>query len=226
MKIEKEYVNHFFDSLSKNLEDREKIDISITLMESRAHYILGIDESYEDLYIDPEVDIVNSNPQVIQQVKEELECFLKLILRNDTKKMLQIGLGHFASTHFVLSLLLDHIYTIEYDGLHYERYKDEINPYRETIFVGDSTSEETIGLAKDSGPFDCLFIDGNHSYEYVKKDLDNYSPLVKSGGIVSLHDANFEGERYGTPRVIRETDHNWKKISHSDEVGIAYFIKV
>jgi predicted O-methyltransferase YrrM len=73
--------------------------------------------------------------------------------------------------------------------------------------------------------FDCAFIDGNHSYEYVKKDYDNYYPLVKSGGIIAFHDAFLEGERYGTPKVIRELSHNMKYIKHSKEVGIAYFIK-
>ena len=37
--------------------------------------------------------------------------------------------------------------------------------------------------------------------------------------------ANFEGERYGTPRVLRESGFNWKFISHSAEVGIAYLVK-
>ena len=45
-------------------------------------------------------------------------------------------------------------------------------------------------------------------------------------GKVAFHDSNFVGERYGTPQVIRETSYDWKKISHSNEVGIAYFTKV
>ena len=94
----------------------------------------------------------------------------------------------------------------------------------ETIINGDSTDENVISSVKDE-IFDAVFIDGNHSYEYVKKDLQNYSPFVKQGGVVALHDANFEGERYGTPQVIRELNYDWKFISHSQEVGIAYFIK-
>lgn len=35
---------------------------------------------------------------------------------------------------------------------------------------------------------DFLFIDGDHTYEGVKKDFHMYSPLVRKGGIVALHD--------------------------------------
>ncbi len=35
---------------------------------------------------------------------------------------------------------------------------------------------------------DFLFIDGDHTYEGVKKDFEMYSPLVRKGGIVAFHD--------------------------------------
>ena len=35
---------------------------------------------------------------------------------------------------------------------------------------------------------DFLFIDGDHSYEGVKKDFEMYSSLVRRGGIVAFHD--------------------------------------
>ena len=35
---------------------------------------------------------------------------------------------------------------------------------------------------------DVLFIDGDHSYEGVKKDFELYSLLVKKGGIIAFHD--------------------------------------
>ena len=198
-----------------------KIDLVLAISEHRSRGILAKNDWYKELYVDPEVDIVNSHPQVHQQVRQELYDFLSLLLEKDTKKMLQIGLGHWGSTHFVLSLLLDEVTTIEYDKEFIERYSAEIDNKFETLIQGDSTvvHEQIDGL------YDAVFIDGNHSYEYVKKDLENYWSKVKDGGIIALHDANFEGERYGTPRVLRESGYNWKFISHSKEVGIAYLIK-
>lgn len=200
----------------------KRINVALDLMELRAKEILNNNDWYKDLYIDPNVDIVNSHPQVIQQVKEELTDFLQLLQKHNVENVLQIGLGHWASTHFVLSLLTDYIITIEYDKRHVERYLSESCLDCEQIIHGDSL-EAYKDLPDES--FDAVFIDGNHSYEYVKQDLENYSKKVKSGGIIALHDANFEGDQYGTPRVLKESGYDWKFISHSKEVGIAYRIK-
>jgi predicted O-methyltransferase YrrM len=35
---------------------------------------------------------------------------------------------------------------------------------------------------------DVLFIDGDHSYEGVKRDFEMYSPLVRRGGLIAFHD--------------------------------------
>jgi len=35
---------------------------------------------------------------------------------------------------------------------------------------------------------DFLFIDGDHTYEGVKPDFENYSKLVRPGGIIAFHD--------------------------------------
>ena len=204
-----------------NQEVLSKIEAALSISEQRSRDILASNDWYKDLYIKPDVDIINSHPQVTQQVREELVDFLQLLEDNNVKKMLQIGLGHWGSTHFILSLLLEHMTTIEYDNEFIERYLPELDSDFEKIIQGDST----IVHKEIDELYDAVFIDGNHSYEYVKKDLENYWPKVKSGGIVALHDVNFEGERYGSPRVLRESGLDWKFISHSDEVGIAYIIK-
>lgn len=36
---------------------------------------------------------------------------------------------------------------------------------------------------------DLIFIDGDHSYEGVRRDFDDWFPLVKKGGIIFLHDS-------------------------------------
>jgi len=41
--------------------------------------------------------------------------------------------------------------------------------------------------------FDFLHIDGDHSLAGVRADFDNYSPMVKEGGRIILHDAALEG---------------------------------
>jgi predicted O-methyltransferase YrrM len=43
-------------------------------------------------------------------------------------------------------------------------------------------------------PIDLLFIDGDHTFDGVKRDWEMYSPLVRSGGMIVFHDiaGNYE----------------------------------
>jgi len=49
------------------------------------------------------------------------------------------------------------------------------------------TVKEILGEKK----LDFLFIDGDHSYEGVKKDFEMYYGLVEKGGIIAFHDIRF-----------------------------------
>lgn len=57
-----------------------------------------------------------------------------------------------------------------------------------TLLCGDSTSPAIIDSVKREGSYDLIFIDACHSYESVKQDFINYSPLLNRGGIIALHD--------------------------------------
>jgi len=49
-------------------------------------------------------------------------------------------------------------------------------------------------------PIEFLFIDGDHRYNYVKLDVELWTPFMVSGGIVALHDSDY----HGVVRVIKE----------------------
>jgi predicted O-methyltransferase YrrM len=51
--------------------------------------------------------------------------------------------------------------------------------------TSDLASEEILNESVD-----LVFIDGDHMYDQVKKDIANYYPKVKKGGIISGHDLN------------------------------------
>ena len=56
---------------------------------------------------------------------------------------------------------------------------------------GDSHSKNTYDKVVEllmGNKLDLLFIDGDHSYEGVKKDFEMYSCLVKDGGLIAFHD--------------------------------------
>ena len=49
---------------------------------------------------------------------------------------------------------------------------------------------------------DFVYIDGNHTYEYVRDDIENYYPKVKHGGVLGGHD--FSGRWPGVQRAVVE----------------------
>ncbi len=54
-----------------------------------------------------------------------------------------------------------------------------------TQVYGDSAAIDWSDLG---GPFDMIFIDGNHYYDYVKSDTENALGCLKAGGLVVWHD--------------------------------------
>lgn len=77
----------------------------------------------------------------------------------------------------------------EYDTL-YQYAKDRLSSFK-NVEILRLTSKESFKIIK---PSDLIFLDGSHEYEDVKWECDNYSKLLKPGGVLSGHDWNiFEG---------------------------------
>ena len=56
---------------------------------------------------------------------------------------------------------------------------------------GDSHEAATLDAVRAAlgdRPLDLLYLDGDHSYEGVARDFELYAPLVRTGGLVVLHD--------------------------------------
>ena len=78
------------------------------------------------------------------------------------------------------------------------------------LLRADSHDAGTLSKVKDmlaGNALDLLFIDGDHSYEGVKRDFEMYSPLVKKGGIVAIHDIAKHPANVGC-----EVDRFWKEV--------------
>jgi hypothetical protein len=63
-----------------------------------------------------------------------------------------------------------------------------------------------------------VYIDGVHTYEQVKKDINNYKNIIPEGGFVCGHDysVHWQGvkdsvnEMFGSPDMVFE-DNSWAK---------------
>ena len=97
--------------------------------------------------------------------------------------------------------------------------RKRLQKYSDKIVWIRKYSDEAIKEIEEKVDF--IYIDGNHEYEYVLKDIKNYYPLLKIDGIISGHDvANFKGvgkaliefcsENKIDPTITR-TDFFWEK---------------
>jgi len=59
----------------------------------------------------------------------------------------------------------------------------------------------------EENKIDFLFIDGDHTYEGVRKDFEMYSPLVKENGIIAFHDIAIHA-----PEIGSDVDKFWNEI--------------
>jgi hypothetical protein len=72
------------------------------------------------------------------------------------------------------------------------------------IFYGDSHSLEAIQWARKNGPYQLVMIDGDHSYEGVRADWENYGHL---GECVTFHD--IANKELGVAKLWKELGSEW-----------------
>jgi predicted O-methyltransferase YrrM len=75
-----------------------------------------------------------------------------------------------------------------------EEFLNNIEPVKEMITVIKGSSHETHKQFEDAS-IDFLFIDANHDYEMVIKDIQFWLPKVKPHGVIAGHDYQFNGVR-------------------------------
>lgn len=72
------------------------------------------------------------------------------------------------------------------DGL-YEKFISNMAPLNGHYQTHRMTTDEAVPLFED-GSLDAVFIDADHTYDAVKRDISNWMPKVRKGGILAGHD--------------------------------------
>jgi predicted O-methyltransferase YrrM len=83
----------------------------------------------------------------------------------------------------------------------YQTFLSNISPVSEHIIPIRMSSEQASRHFKDES-LDFVFIDANHEYEEVKKDIEVWYPKVKKGGIFAGHDYSDTWE--GVVKAVNE----------------------
>lgn len=89
----------------------------------------------------------------------------------------------------------------EHPELNYQAALGVARLHPRRVHIHRMTSEEAAALPifKD-GTLDWVYIDGNHTYKYVRQDILLWLPKVRSGGVLAGHDY-VDGAAHGRPDI-------------------------
>lgn len=124
----------------------------------------------------------------------ELGEFLKFVKNNiKVENIMEIGVFYGYNLKTLIEEINNNGISIGIDWKIRKSEKLLSKHYGSTLIKGDSHQYEMLLKVKDilkDKEIDLLFIDGDHSYEGVKKDYEMYESLVRKGGCIAFHDAN------------------------------------
>ena len=127
-----------------------------------------------------------------------LPRFVGMVQAGQCTKVLELGTRTGVSTVAWLHALAEtggHLWSVDLDT------RPAIGEHRHWTYIqGDDTNEAVI--AQLPGPFDICFIDTSHHYQHTLWELQRYIGLVRSGGLIVLHDTELpvpEGAPAGDP---------------------------
>ncbi len=158
------------------------------------------------------------------QVREEIIELLRIVSELKPKALIEIGTAA-GGTLFLFSRVASPdalIVSIDLPGGKfgggYPEWKIPIyrsfakDDQKIVLLRADSHDPKTLEEVRrilGNRKLDFLFIDGDHSYEGVRKDFEMYSPLVREGGIIAFHDIVEH-----PPETGCEVSKFWNEIKH------------
>jgi predicted O-methyltransferase YrrM len=156
------------------------------------------------------------------QVKYEIAKLLEIVAELKPKAVLEIGTER-GGTLFLFTRVADpnaKIISIDLPGGPfgggYPKWKSVLyksfarEGQRIYLLRRDSHDPRTLEEVKKilgNEKMDFLFIDGDHTYEGVKRDFKMYFPLVREGGIIAFHDICLH-----PPETKCEVSKFWSKV--------------
>lgn len=149
----------------------------------------------------------------LNQVWAEWEQLIKLAFEHRVRRVLEIGTGRAGSTYFWSKLTSQMggeslIVTVDENDIASDfvsLFDRSFASQKIISIVGNSHDSEVVARVAQSVPpqsIDLLYIDGDHSYEGVKRDFENYQKFCKPDGLICFHDINPD---FGVTKGI-ETD--------------------
>lgn len=149
------------------------------------------------------------------QIREEIVEFLRRVRLERPRRVLEIGTDNGGTLYLLAWASAPDARILSLDIREYSRLRRQLfrsfgrRGQRIDVRQCDSHLPLTHAFVKrffGGTPIDLLFIDGDHSYEGVRRDFELYEPLVRTGGMIALHDIvdGPKGSVGGVPRFWPE----------------------
>lgn len=86
----------------------------------------------------------------------------------------------------------------------YKQVLEKVEPYKNRASIIRGSSIDILPTLKDK--FDFIYVDGDHSYEGAKRDLELSLPLLKEDGKIIVDDLQYPSVRKAFQEFIKEND--------------------
>lgn len=137
-------------------------------------------------------DYFNDKIPAIWQNPREFYILAHLMSEYGVKSLLEIGVGYGMTFPIYRKLGMD---CLGIDS--HPKTPDKV------VFIGNSTDPKAITWAVNLGPFDAIFVDGDHTFEGVEADFQNYFPLAQR--LFIFHDiSSNQAEPYPTNIGVKQ----------------------
>lgn len=137
------------------------------------------------------------------QMKSELRALVQCVQRRQPKVLLEIGTANGGTLLAMSRVSHPNAKVVSIDlpsgsfGGGYAWYKAPL--FHAFVSAGQQlsllrvdshaqTTRQKLESILDGHKIEFLMIDGDHTYEGVKRDFELYAPLVKKGGVIAFHD--------------------------------------
>jgi predicted O-methyltransferase YrrM len=155
----------------------------------------------------------------------ELIAYLRFVRGRRVERVLEIGAlwGGMVFAHAAVASSSAHLIAIdkfprESAGAMTARLRALVRPsQRMTCLWQDSHDPVAVAAVRDAldGPLDLLFLDGDHSADGIARDFALYEPLVRSGGLIAIHDIDARTND-DVPAFWRETRDRYEHVEIVD----------
>ncbi len=137
------------------------------------------------------------------QIHSEIKALLELLAERQPRRILEIGTNHGGTLFLFSRVAREDALLVSLDlpegafGGGYPKWKVPLfrtfsTGHQELVLLrGDSHVQASLDQVRTilkGERLDFLFIDGDHSYEGVRMDFEQYHGLVRSGGLIAFHD--------------------------------------